>query len=401
MSSSTLSSVAAPETTTRYKILASISVSHFLNDMLQSLIVAIYPLLKGNYELSFSQIGLLTLTYQLTASLLQPCVGWYTDRHPKPFSLVTGMGATLVGLLMLSHAPSFLLLLIGAAVVGVGSSIFHPESSRVARMASGGRHGLAQSIFQVGGNGGTAMGPLLAASVVLPYGQGSLAWFALVALIAMWVLFRVGQWYQSQHVHKGAMKQAMAVGVTKHRAMMAIGVLLLLIMSKYFYLSSLTSYYTFYLMDHFHLGVQSAQLHLFIFLFAVAVGTVLGGPIGDRFGRKQVIWFSILGVAPFTLALPYVNLELTTILTVIIGFILASAFSAIIVYAQELLPGRTGTVAGLFFGFAFGMGGLGAAILGVMADHYSIDMVYRLCAWLPLMGIITVLLPNLHESRRN
>lgn len=398
MSSSSVSSVAVPETTIRYKILASISVSHFLNDMLQSLIVAIYPLLKGNYELSFSQIGLLTLTYQLTASLLQPCVGWFTDRHPKPYSLVTGMGATLGGLLLLSHAPNFLLLLIGAAIVGVGSSIFHPESSRVARMASGGQHGLAQSIFQVGGNGGTAMGPLLAAAFVLPYGQGSLAWFALVALIAMGVLFRVGQWYQAQHVHKGAVKQTIAAGVSKNRVILAIVVLLLLIMSKYFYLSSLTSYYTFYLMAHFHLGVQSAQLHLFIFLFAVAVGTVLGGPIGDRFGRKQVIWFSILGVAPFTLALPYVNLELTTILTVIIGFILASAFSAIIVYAQELLPGRTGTVAGLFFGFAFGMGGLGAAILGVMADHYSIDMVYRLCAWLPLMGVITVLLPNLHEA---
>jgi len=393
--SSTLSATAQNSGDTRYKVLAAISLSHFLNDLLQSLIIAIYPLLKGNYDLNFTQIGLLTLTYQLTASLLQPVVGIYTDRHPQPYSLVFGMGSTLLGLLLLSHAPSFPLLLVGAAVVGLGSSIFHPESSRVARMASGGRHGLAQSIFQVGGNGGTAMGPLLAAMIVLPFGQGSLAWFALLALLAMLVLFRVGQWYQSQHRQQAGNRARPHSDLPKSRVVVAVGVLLLLIFSKHFYLASLTSYYTFYLMEHFGLGIQAAQLHLFLFLFAVAAGTVLGGPIGDRIGRKQVIWFSILGVAPFTLLLPHVDLLWTTILTFIIGFILASAFPAILVYAQELLPGRIGTISGLFFGFAFGMGGLGAAVMGRLADHYGIVTVYHLCAYLPLMGLITILLPNL------
>ena len=393
--SSPLSVTAQSSGDTRYKVLAAISLSHFLNDLLQSLIIAIYPLLKGNYDLNFTQIGLLTLTYQLTASLLQPVVGIYTDRHPQPYSLVFGMGSTLLGLLLLSHAPSFPLLLIGAAVVGLGSSIFHPESSRVARMASGGRHGLAQSIFQVGGNGGTAMGPLLAAMIVLPFGQGSLAWFALLALLAMLVLFRVGQWYQHQHRQQSANRVRPHSDLPRRRVVVAVGVLLLLIFSKHFYLASLTSYYTFYLMEHFGLGIQAAQLHLFLFLFAVAAGTVLGGPIGDRIGRKQVIWFSILGVAPFTLLLPHVDLLWTTILTFIIGFILASAFPAILVYAQELLPGRIGTISGLFFGFAFGMGGLGAAVMGRLADHYGIVTVYHLCAYLPLMGLITILLPNL------
>lgn len=397
--SSTLATPASTAGETRYKVLAAISLSHFLNDLLQSLIVAIYPLLKGNYDLNFTQIGLLTLTYQITASLLQPVVGWYTDRHPKPFSLVIGMGSTLTGLLLLSHAPTFPLLLLGAAVVGVGSSIFHPESSRVARMASGGRHGLAQSIFQVGGNGGTAMGPLLAAAIVLPYGQGSLAWFAIIALIAMAVLFRVGQWYQHQHRSQKHRAAPPDNGLSRRRIALTLGVLLLLITSKYFYLASLTSYYTFYLMEHFGLGVQSAQLHLFIFLFAVAAGTVLGGPIGDRIGRKQVIWFSILGVAPFTLLLPHANLLWTSVLSFIIGFILASAFSAIIVYAQELIPGKVGTVSGLFFGFAFGIAGVGAAVLGRLADHYGISYVYELCAWLPLAGVITVFLPNLRSPR--
>ena len=386
------STLAAPATTaseTRYKVLAAISLSHFLNDLLQSLIVAIYPLLKGNYDLNFTQIGLLTLTYQITASLLQPVVGWYTDRHPKPFSLVVGMGSTLTGLLLL-----------GAAVVGVGSSIFHPESSRVARMASGGRHGLAQSIFQVGGNGGTAMGPLLAAAIVLPYGQSSLAWFAFIALVAMLVLFRVGQWYQLQQHSQKHRAAPPDNGLSRGRIALTLGVLLLLITSKYFYLASLTSYYTFYLMEHFGLGVQSAQLHLFIFLFAVAAGTVLGGPIGDRIGRKQVIWFSILGVSPFTLLLPHADLFWTTILSFIIGFILASAFSAIIVYAQELIPGKVGTISGLFFGFAFGIAGVGAAVLGHLADHHGIAYVYQLCAWLPLMGIITAFLPNLHTPHK-
>ena len=397
--SSTLATPASTAGETRYKVLAAISLSHFLNDLLQSLIVAIYPLLKGNYNLNFTQIGLLTLTYQITASLLQPVVGWYTDRHPKPFSLVIGMGSTLTGLLLLSHAPTFPLLLLGAAVVGVGSSIFHPESSRVARMASGGRHGLAQSIFQVGGNGGTAMGPLLAAAIVLPYGQGSLAWFAIIALIAMAVLFRVGQWYQHQHRSQKHRVAPPDNGLSRRRIALTLGVLLLLITSKYFYLASLTSYYTFYLMEHFGLGVQSAQLHLFIFLFAVAAGTVLGGPIGDRIGRKQVIWFSILGVAPFTLLLPHANLLWTSVLSFIIGFILASAFSAIVVYAQELIPGKVGTVSGLFFGFAFGIAGVGAAVLGRLADHYGISYVYELCAWLPLAGVITVFLPNLRSPR--
>jgi len=397
--SSTLATPASTAGETRYKVLAAISLSHFLNDLLQSLIVAIYPLLKGNYDLNFTQIGLLTLTYQITASLLQPVVGWYTDRHPKPFSLVIGMGSTLTGLLLLSHAPTFPLLLLGAAVVGVGSSIFHPESSRVARMASGGRHGLAQSIFQVGGNGGTAMGPLLAAAIVLPYGQGSLAWFAIIALIAMAVLFRVGQWYQHQHRSQKHRVAPPDNGLSRRRIALTLGVLLLLITSKYFYLASLTSYYTFYLMEHFGLGVQSAQLHLFIFLFAVAAGTVLGGPIGDRIGRKQVIWFSILGVAPFTLLLPHANLLWTSVLSFIIGFILASAFSAIVVYAQELIPGKVGTVSGLFFGFAFGIAGVGAAVLGRLADHYGISYVYELCAWLPLAGVITVFLPNLRSPR--
>ena len=397
--SSTVAATAATGGETRFKVLAAISLSHFLNDMLQSLIIAIYPLLKGNYDLNFTQIGLLTLTYQITASLLQPVVGWYTDRHPQPFSLVIGMGSTLTGLLLLSHAPSFPLLLLGASVVGLGSSIFHPESSRVARMASGGRHGLAQSIFQVGGNGGTAMGPLLAALIVLPLGQGSLAWFALVALLAMMVLFRVGQWYQAQHRQQSAARARPHNDLPRHRVVIAVGVLLMLIFSKHFYLASLTSYYTFYLMEHFGLPAQSAQLHLFLFLFAVAAGTVLGGPIGDRIGRKQVIWFSILGIAPFTLLLPHVGLTGTTILTFIIGFILASAFPAILVYAQELLPGRIGTISGLFFGFAFGMGGLGAALLGRLADHAGIVYVYHLCAWLPLIGVIAILLPNLKTAR--
>lgn len=393
------SAVTDVQESTRYKILAAISLSHFLNDLLQSLIVAIYPILKGNYQLSFAQIGLLTLIYQLTASLLQPVVGWVTDQHPKPFSLVFGMGATLCGMLVLSYAPSFPVLLFGASIVGLGSSIFHPESSRVARMASGGKHGLAQSIFQVGGNGGTAMGPLLAALIVLPFGQNSLSWFAVLALLAMFVLFHVGRWYQTQHRQLRGQPIVNDHAISRRQIVVAIVVLLLLVMSKYFYLASLTSYYTFYLMERFGVDAQSAQFHLFIFLFAVALGTILGGPIGDRIGRKRVIWFSILGVAPFTLILPHVGLTATTLLSFIIGFILASAFSAIVVYAQELLPGKVGTISGLFFGFAFGVGGLGAAILGIVADQHGIIFVYELCAWLPLLGVFTALLPDLHPVR--
>lgn len=382
---------------TRFRVLGAISASHFLNDMLQSLIFAIYPLLKGNFALNFTQIGLLTLTYQLTASVLQPMVGLYTDKHPKPYSLVVGMGSTCSGLLLLSQANTFPLLLLAAAMVGLGSSVFHPESSRVARMASGGRHGLAQSIFQVGGNAGTATGPLLAAAIIFPLGQGSLAWFSLAALLAMFILLRVGNWYRQQHRNNKMNPVHRESGLSRNSIILALGVLLLLITSKYLYMASLTNYYTFYLMHRFGLDAQNAQYHLFIFLFAVAAGTVLGGPIGDRVGRKRVIWFSILGVAPFTLALPHANLFWTSVLSFIIGFILASAFSAILVYAQELVPGRVGTISGLFFGFAFGIAGIGAALIGQLADHYGIEYVYQLCGWLPLMGVITALLPTLKK----
>ncbi len=378
---------------TRFRVLGAISVSHFLNDTLQSLIVAIYPLLKGNYALSFAQIGLITLTYQLTASLLQPMVGLYTDRKPQPYSLVVGMGCTLTGLLLLSQAHTFALILVAAAIVGTGSSIFHPESSRVARMASGGRHGLAQSIFQVGGNAGTAAGPLLAALVVLPLGQGSLAWFAAVALLAMAILALVGRWYA--HQHRAARKQALTAPVLPRRqVVLALAMLIAIMVPKYFYLASMNNYLTFYLMHHFGIGMQSAQFHLFLFLAAVAAGTVLGGPIGDRIGRRRVILFSILGVAPFALMLPHANLFWTGALSVVIGFVLASAFGAIVVYAQELLPGKVGMVAGVFYGFAFGLGGLGAAVLGAVADRYGIEFVYGLCAWLPLIGFVALKLPD-------
>ncbi len=394
----TTSTHAAPQNgTTRFRVLGAISFSHFLNDMLQSLIVAIYPLIKGNYHLSFAQIGLMTLTYQCTASLLQPLVGIVTDKRPMPYSLVAGMGATLSGLLLLANAHSFALLLFAAALIGTGSSIFHPESSRVARMASGGRHGLAQSLFQVGGNAGSATGPLLAAWIVFPFGQGSLSWFAVLALLGMVILWQVGHWYAAQHRQAKAATHTPASPFSRGKVAFSLLILVLLVFSKYVYLTSITSYYTFYLMQHFGLGVQDAQLHLFVFLFAVAAGTVLGGPIGDRIGRKRVIWFSILGVAPFTLALPWVGLTATTILSFIIGFILASAFSAILVYAQELLPGKIGMVSGLFFGLAFGIGGIGAAVLGQVADTHGIEVVYRICAFLPLMGVVTALLPDLHK----
>ncbi|MEC5396712.1 MFS transporter [Uliginosibacterium sp. H1] len=384
---------------TRFRVLGAISFSHFLNDMIQSMILSIYPLLKGEFSLSFTQIGLITLTYQITASLLQPMVGAYTDKHPKSWALSLGMGFTLVGLLVLATAPDFATVLIASALVGTGSSIFHPESSRVARMASGGRHGLAQSIFQVGGNAGSAMGPLLAIWVVMPRGQGAIAWFSLAALLAIGVLWQIGLWYRRElaHIQRKPRAATHDNSLPRGRVMLAIGVLLVLIFSKHFYLASLQSYYTFYLIEKFGLSVESAQLHLFVFLFAVAAGTILGGPIGDRIGRKQVIWFSILGVAPFTLLLPHANLLWTEILTFVIGFILASAFSAIVVFAQELMPGKVGMVSGLFFGFAFGMGGLGAAVLGKVADARGIFYVYEICAWLPLLGLLTVLLPDLRK----
>ena len=378
------------------KVLAAISFSHFLNDLLQSLIPALYPLLKDGFQLSFTQVGLITLTFQLSASLLQPAVGLYTDRHPLPFSLAMGMGSTLAGLLFLSVAPSFATLLVAVALVGTGSSVFHPESSRVARMASAGRYGLAQSIFQVGGNAGTAAGPLLAALVVLPYGRASLAWFSLVALLAMLILWRVGTWYRDrQRAERLRPRPVLPARKTSRAAAWPVAVLLVLMFSKFFYTTSLHSYLTFYLIDKFAIPVGAAQVHLFVFLFGAALGTILGGPIGDRIGRRQVIWWSILGVAPFTLALPHASLFWTGPLTFVIGLLLASTFPAILVYAQELFPGRVGMISGLFFGLAFGLAGIGAALLGQLADRTSIGFVYQVCAWLPLLGVCAVFLPDL------
>ncbi|QJT79557.1 MFS transporter [Kosakonia sp. MUSA4] len=384
-----------PVARTSFGILGAISLSHLLNDMIQSLLLAIYPLLQADFSLSFVQIGFITLTFQVASSLLQPVVGYWTDKHPMPWSLPIGMCFTLSGLVLLALAGNFTTVLIAAALVGTGSSVFHPESSRVARMASGGRHGLAQSIFQVGGNFGASLGPLLAAVIVAPYGKGNVAWFVLAALLAIIVLMQVSRWYAAQHrVNKGKKIAVVNSPLPRNKVILAVCILLILIFSKYFYMASISSYFTFYLMHKFDLSVQNAQMHLFIFLFAVAAGTVIGGPLGDKIGRKYVIWGSILGVAPFTLVLPYASLFWTGILTVIIGFVLASAFSAILVYAQELLPGRIGMVSGLFFGFAFGMGGLGAAVLGLVADHSSIDLVYKICAFLPLLGILTIFLPD-------
>ncbi|WP_019212837.1 MFS transporter [Yersinia massiliensis] len=385
---------------TSFSILGAISVSHLLNDMIQSLILAIYPLLQAEFSLSFAQIGLITLTYQLTASMLQPLIGLYTDKHPQPYSLPIGMGFTLSGILLLAVATTFPVVLLAAALVGTGSSVFHPESSRVARMASGGRHGMAQSVFQVGGNFGSALGPLLAAILIAPYGKGNVGWFSLAALLAIVVLLQVSKWYQQQQrmTHGKAVNVSSVKMLPKKTVIKTLAVLLVLIFSKYFYLTSISSYYTFYLMHKFGVSVQNAQIHLFVFLFAVAAGTIIGGPLGDRIGRKYVIWGSILGVAPFTLILPHASLYWMGILTVIIGVILASAFSAILVYAQELIPGKVGMVSGLFFGFAFGMGGLGAAVLGYVADLTSIELVYQICAFLPLLGIFTALLPNIEDK---
>lgn len=382
-------------------VLGALSLSHLLNDTMQSLLPAVYPVLKQKYDLDFTQVGLITFTFQVTASLLQPMVGLATDRRPRPFSLASGMVFTLLGLLLLSVADGFAMILAAAALVGMGSSIFHPEASRVARLASGGRHGFAQSLFQVGGNAGSAIGPLLAAFVVVPWGQRSIAWCSVAALVAMAVLFAVGRWYAAHLSELRSRPRAPQAKVHRSlspaRVRVSIGILLLLVFSKYFYLASLSSYYTFYLIHRFGVSIDAAQIYLFIFLGAVAAGTLAGGPVGDRIGFKAVIWASILGVLPFTLVLPYANLFWTAVLTVPIGVVLASAFSAIIVYAQELLPSRVGTVAGLFFGFAFGMGGLGAAVLGVLADHTSIEFVYQVCSFLPLMGLLTGFLPNLER----
>jgi FSR family fosmidomycin resistance protein-like MFS transporter len=383
-----------------YLVLGGISFSHFLNDTMQSLIPSVYPILKDNYALTFAQIGMITLAFQVTASLLQPLIGHYTDKKAQPFSLAIGMGSTFVGLLMLSIAHDYTMILVAAALVGLGSAVFHPESARIARLASGGRYGFAQSVFQVGGNLGSAMGPVLAALIVVPFGQPSISWFSSIALLAVVILWQIGRWYQPRIVVRDK-----KVPITRPaglpstgRTAVAIGILIMLVFSKYVYLSSLGSYYTFYLMQKFAVTTQNAQLLLFVFLGAVASGVYFGGPLGDRFGRRYVIWFSILGTLPFTLVLPYVGLGWTVALSVVIGFILASAMPAIIVYAQELMPHRFGMISGLFFGFAFGAGGLGAALLGIVADHKGIDFVYQACAFLPAIGLLAVFLPTM--SRR-
>jgi FSR family fosmidomycin resistance protein-like MFS transporter len=382
---------------TVYRVLIAVSFCHLMNDTMQSLLPSIYPILKTGFHLNFGQIGLLTLTFQMTASILQPFIGHFTDHKPMPYSLPIGMVFTLIGLLLLSIAPTFPLLLLAASLIGMGSAVFHPESSRVARLASGGRLGLAQSVFQVGGNTGSAIGPLLAAFIVLPHGQRGVAWFSLVALVAIVVLTRVSRWYKPRlgYLKKRSTKHAnQETGLSRGRVVSALAVLIALVFSKYFYLASFTSYYTFYLMTRFHLGVRSSQIHLFVFLGAVAAGTLIGGPIGDRIGRKTVIWCSILGVLPLTMLLPYANLFWTSVLSVFVGLGLASAFPAILVYAQELVPGRVGMISGLFFGFAFGMGGIGAAILGRIADATSILFVYKICAYLPAIGLLAGLLPK-------
>ena len=379
-------------------ILVALSLSHLLNDVMQSLLPAVYPILKESYALNFSQIGMITFTFQLTASILQPFVGIYTDRHPSPYSLTFGMGFTLVGLILLAFANTYSTILVAAALVGIGSSIFHPEASRIARMASGGRFGFAQALFQLGGNAGSAFGPLLAAFIVVPWGQPSIAWFALGVVVAMIVLWQVGQWYRRQLVElkarPAATKTAKRSNISTMRVVVSILILMLLMFSKYFYLVSLSNFYTFYLIQRFDVSVATAQVFLFVILGSVAVGTIGGGPVGDRLGFKAVIWVSILGILPFTILLPYANLFWTVALTIPIGLIQASAFTAMIVYAQELVPGRVGLIGGLFFGFAFGMAGLGAALLGRLADQTSLDFVYHVCSFLPLVGLLTVFLPD-------
>lgn len=385
---------------TVYSILFSISFAHLLNDLLQAVIPAAYPVLKESYGLSFTQIGLITFSYQMAASILQPFVGFYTDRKPKPYSQIIGMLFTLSGIVLLSYAASFPIILVSVVLVGIGSSIFHPEASRVSYLASGGRRGLAQSIFQIGGNTGTAIGPLLIAWIVVPHGQRYIIWFVIVALLAIVVLFRIARWYQN-HLNLTAKKKIVLENLpnlSQTRIVVSVVILLVLIFSKYFYVAGISSYFTFYLMEKFGISVQDAQFHLFLFLLSVAAGTLLGGPLGDKFGRKYVIWFSVLGAAPFTLLLPYADLFWTGVLSVIIGIIISSAFPAILVYAQELLPKKLGMVSGLFYGFAFGMGGLGSALLGYMADHTGITYVYSFIAFLPLIGVIAWFLPNLKKN---
>jgi FSR family fosmidomycin resistance protein-like MFS transporter len=400
MSSAAASPVEPSAHPTALRILFAISAGHLLNDTIQSLLPALYPLLKESLHLTFAQIGLITLAFQLTASILQPVVGLVTDRHPQPYSLATGMVLTLVGLVLLAFASNFSAVLIAGALIGLGSAIFHPEASRVARMASGGRHGFAQSLFQVGGNAGSALGPLLAALFIAHHAQSRVAWFVVVPIIGFGLLTRVGHWYKAQlsaH-HATARRAAPAAPLPRGKVITAIAILAVLIFSKYFYMACLGSYYTFYLIEKFHVSIQHSQFLLFLFLGAVAAGTIIGGPIGDRIGRKAVIWVSILGIAPFTLLLPYANLFWTAALTVIIGLVLASAFSAILVYAQELIPSRIGLISGIFFGFAFGMGGIGSAALGRLADLRGIDYVFHVCSFLPLLGLLTAFLP---DPRRN
>jgi FSR family fosmidomycin resistance protein-like MFS transporter len=393
----------AAQDNTVFLILLAISFSHLLNDMIQSLVTSIYPILKESFALDFGQIGLITFVFQVTASLFQPVVGVLTDRRPVVHSLTIGMGFSLVGLLLLSVAPNYPVLLVAAACVGLGSSIFHPESARIARMASGGRHGLAQSIFQVGGNAGQAIGPVAAAVVVVRHGQGSISWFSVVAFVAMIVLWNVGTWFarnRARMPRKAARASVGGIVLSNRKIALSLAVLCALIFSKFFYIASLSNYYTFYLIDRFGVSVPAAQIYLFVFLAASAVGTFFGGPIGDRIGRRTVIWVSILGILPFTLALPYVGLGTTVVLTVFIGLILSSAFSTILVYAQELLPGKIGLVSGLFFGLAFGMGGVGAAVLGELVDMTSLKTVYQICSYLPAIGLLTVFLPDLEGTRR-
>jgi len=387
---------------TLFGVLFAISISHLLNDSLQSIIPSIYPLVKQNFKLNFTQIGLITFTFQITASLLQPVVGFVTDQKARPYSLATGMALTLCGVIVLSTASSFFSVLVAVAVMGIGSAIFHPESSRLAHLASGGKRGMAQSVFQLGGNAGSAIGPLLVALIVVPNGFRYIAWFAIAAVVGIVILLKVGQWYKV-HLEITArhrtVRDTVHLNLSRKKIGFSLVVLLLLIFSKFFYLASMTSYFTFFLIGKFHISIQQSQLYLFAFLASTAVGTLAGGFMGDRFGRKYVIWFSILGVAPFTLMLPYTGLFWTIVLSVIIGIILSSAFSAIVVYAQELVPGKVGMISGLFFGLAFGMGGLGSALLGSLADQTSINFVFKVCAFLPLIGVVTGFLPNIESKK--
>ncbi len=401
MTDTTATAARPSATATAFTVILAVSFCHCVNDIMQSLIAAIYPLLKDNYGLDFWQIGLLTFTFQVTASLLQPLVGWITDKRPMPYSLPWGMASSLVGLIVLAYAGHYWLLLLGASLIGIGSAVFHPESSRIARLASGGRHGLAQSLFQVGGNAGQAAGPLLAAFIVVPFGQTSVAWFAIGSLIGILVLWQVSGWYaRLRAAMKDRKLQPFVSPFSRSRVGWALAILTLLVLTKNAYMASLASYYTFYVIEKFGVSVQMSQVLLFVFLGSSALGILLGGPFGDRYGQKAMIWFSIVGVLPFTLALPYANYEWTIVLTILIGLILSSAFSNIVVFAQELVPGRVGMIGGIFFGLAFGMGGIAAALLGIVADIKGIDFVFKVCSYLPFLGLLTILLPNMKEARK-